>query len=69
MTMIYLIIYASISFVSFCAGLWLFNLVKKYDQELAETSSSAMILSAFILALAWPILVIIFLISFITSKK
>lgn len=67
--MIYLIIYASISLVSFFTGLWLFKLVEKYDLELSEMSTRSKIFSSFILAITWPILVIVFLISLFTSKN
>lgn len=67
--MIYLIIYASISLVFFFIGLWLFRLVEKYDLELSKASTWSKIFSSFILAIIWPILVIIFLISLFTSKK
>lgn len=66
--MIYLIIYASISLVSFFTGLWLFRLVEKYDLEF-EASAWSKIFSSFMLAIIWPILVVIFLISLLTSKN
>lgn len=67
--MIYLIIYASISLVFFFIGLWLFRLVEKYNLELSEASAWSKIFRSFILAIIWPILVVIFLISLLTSKN
>lgn len=67
--MIYLIIYASISLVSFFTGLYLFRLVEKYDLELSEASTWSKIFSSFILAIIWPILIVIFLISLFSSKN
>jgi hypothetical protein len=55
--------------VTFFIGLWLFRLVEKYDLELSEVSAWSKIFSSFILAIIWPILAVIFLISLLTSKN
>jgi hypothetical protein len=67
--MIYLIIYGVIALLAFIAIQFLFWAAEQVDPQSIDASETSKFFTAVLLANIWPILLIIFLISFLISKN
>ena len=66
--MVYLIIYGIIALLAFIAIQFLFWAAEQVDPQSIGASEASKFFTAFLLANIWPILLIVFLISFLISK-